>query len=70
VSDDASFADLMGRLRSGGDDAAGEQSVRFARRQVGLARSHPAGAGVKIKAPDITSSALASGTGMRKRTVS
>jgi RNA polymerase sigma-70 factor, ECF subfamily len=40
VAVDESFADLMGRLRSGEDEAAREVFGRFARRLVGLARSH------------------------------
>jgi RNA polymerase sigma-70 factor (ECF subfamily) len=40
VAVDESFADLMGRLRSGEDEAAREVFGRFARRLVGLARGH------------------------------
>jgi RNA polymerase sigma-70 factor (ECF subfamily) len=40
VAVDESFADLMGRLRSGEDAAAREVFGRFARRLVGLARQH------------------------------
>jgi RNA polymerase sigma-70 factor (ECF subfamily) len=40
VAVDESFAELMGRLRSGEDAAAREVFGRFARRLVGLARSH------------------------------
>src|SRR5262249_57067213 len=66
VSDDASSADLVGRLRPGGDDAAWELFIRFARRQVGLAPSRPAGAGPKTETPSRTAPAPGSGTPPRR----
>jgi RNA polymerase sigma-70 factor (ECF subfamily) len=38
MADDASFADLMARLRAGDEDAAATVFHRFARRLIGLAR--------------------------------
>ena len=48
MAGDPSLAAFMGRLRSGEDDAAGDLFVRLAHRQVGPARNHPAGTGVKM----------------------
>lgn len=61
MSNDASFADLMGRLRSGEDDAARELFVRFARRLVGLARGHLDGRLIaKVDPEDVVQSAYKS----------
>jgi RNA polymerase sigma factor (sigma-70 family) len=61
VSIDESFADLMGRLRSGEDDAARELFVRFARRLVGLARGHLDGRlRAKVDPEDVVQSAYKS----------
>jgi RNA polymerase sigma-70 factor (ECF subfamily) len=61
VSTDASFADLMVRLRSGEDDAARALFVRFARRLVGLARGHLGGRlAAKVDPEDVVQSAYKS----------
>jgi RNA polymerase sigma-70 factor (ECF subfamily) len=58
---DESFAGLMGRLRSGEDDAARSVFVRFARRLVGLARSHLGGRlAAKVDPEDVVQSAYKS----------
>ncbi|MBX9584233.1 MAG: sigma-70 family RNA polymerase sigma factor [Gemmataceae bacterium] len=56
-----SFAVLMGRLRSGEDEAAREVFARFAGRLVGLARRHlDARLAVKVDAEDVVQSAYKS----------
>jgi RNA polymerase sigma-70 factor (ECF subfamily) len=58
---DESFADLMARLKSGEDDAAREVFARFARRLVGLARSHlDARLARKVDPEDVVQSAYKS----------
>ena len=58
---DASFDELMVRLRSGEDEAAREVFVRFARRLVGLARHHlDARLTAKTDAEDVVQSAYKS----------
>jgi RNA polymerase sigma-70 factor (ECF subfamily) len=61
VPTDESFADLMGRLQSGEDDAATELFLRFARRLVGLARGHlDARLAAKVDPEDVVQSAYKS----------
>ena len=61
VAVDESFADLMARLRSGEDEAAREVFGRFARRLVGLARSHlDARLARKVDPEDVVQSAYKS----------
>lgn len=61
MTSDASFADLMGRLRSGEDDAARVVFVRFACRLVGLARGHLGGRlAAKVDPEDVVQSAYKS----------
>jgi RNA polymerase sigma-70 factor (ECF subfamily) len=61
VTDVASFADVIGRLRSGEDDAATELFARFARRLVGLARGHLGGRlAAKVDPEDVVQSAYKS----------
>jgi RNA polymerase sigma-70 factor (ECF subfamily) len=56
-----SFAALMGRLRSGEDEAAREVFVRFATRLAGLARKHlDARLAVKVDPEDVVQSAYKS----------
>ena len=61
MPDDASFADLMVRLRSGEDDAAQALFLRFARRLMGLARGHLDGRlAAKVDPEDVVQSAYKS----------
>ena len=61
MPDQTSFDDLMHRLRSGEDAAAREVFVRFARRLVGLARTHlDAKLAVKSDPEDVVQSAYKS----------
>ena len=58
---DESFADLMARLKSGEDAAAQEVFARFARRLVGLARTHlDARLARKVDPEDVVQSAYKS----------
>jgi RNA polymerase sigma-70 factor (ECF subfamily) len=58
---DDSFAELMGRLRSGEGEAAREVFVRFARRLIGLARQHlDARLAVKVDPEEVVQSAYKS----------
>jgi RNA polymerase sigma-70 factor (ECF subfamily) len=61
MSDPSSFDNLMTRLRSGEDEAARAVFVRYARRLVGLARSHlDARLAVKSDPEDVVQSAYKS----------
>jgi RNA polymerase sigma-70 factor (ECF subfamily) len=61
MSGSESFAMLMGRLRSGEDEATREVFVRFARRLIGLARRHlDARLAVKVDPEDVVQSAYKS----------
>ena len=61
MSGDESFAALMGRLKSGEDEAAREVFVRFAGRLAGLARRHlDARLAVKVDPEDVVQSAYKS----------
>ena len=61
MAPDQSVVELMGRLRSGEDDAARELFVRFTGRLVGLARRHlDARLAVKVDPEDVVQSAYKS----------